>query len=72
MWNAILKPLGCPEDESQKHLLQCKPLMEKVGLNVEAVKVEYGDIFYKKKQLNAVKLYSKLLDIREDLLSSQN
>ena len=64
--------LGCSEDETQKHLLQCKPLLDKIGDNFEAVTVVYDDIFDRKKQLNAVKLYSKLLDIREDLLSSQN
>ena len=64
--------LDCSDEETQKHLLQWKPILDKIGENFEAVTVVYDDIFDRKKQLNAVKFYSKLFEIREDMLSSQN
>ena len=51
---------GCLEEETQQHILQCKPLLDKIEENQEVATVVYEDIFDENKQLDAVILYSKL------------
>ena len=55
--------------ESQSHLLQCPDILPKLKLLSNTEKIEekyiYGDIY---KQLKVVKIYLKVLEIREELL----
>ena len=55
--------------ESQSHLLQCPDILPKLKLLSNSEKIEekyiYGDI---DKQLKVVKIYMKVLEIREELL----
>ena len=55
--------------ESQSHLLQCPDILPKLKLLSNTEKIEekyiYGDI---DKQLKVVKIYLKVLEIREELL----
>ena len=61
--------LGCSEEETQEHLLHCKPLYDKLSDEQQNI-VEYNDIFNDKKQSAAVKLFLKLFDIRNNLESA--
>ena len=61
--------LGCSEDETQEHLLHCKPLNDKLSDEQQQNIVEYNDIFDDKKQPAAVMLFMKLFDIRNNFES---
>ena len=59
----------CGEFEDQKHLLNCKVLIENCEALFNDSIVEYEDIFGTEiKQLTAVRLYMKVLETREKLL----
>ena len=60
--------LGCFEEETQQHLLSCKPIIDKLPLRQGVI--AYEDIFDSPKQLDAVNWFSKLFEVREELLSS--
>ena len=61
--------LGCPEIETQKHILECKPLLDKSNSSQVVKTVEYSDIFGNvNRQKLAVVVYAELLKIREELI----
>ena len=61
--------LGCLETESQQHLLECKPLVNKSNMKSVIDSMQYSDIFGpEKRQKIAVLVYSELLKIREEIL----
>ena len=67
----LLCILGCSEEDTQEHLLQCKYIIENlIDTQQERKNIKYEDLFNDKKQQAAVKLFSKLFDIRTDLISS--
>ena len=45
MYADILCSLGCPEAESQQHILECKPLVDKSNVRSVINSVNYSDIF---------------------------
>ena len=64
--------LGCADDETQEHLLSCKPIIDKLPSRQGAASILYEDLFDSKKQLVAVNWFSECFEVREELLSSQN
>ena len=70
MYPDTLCSLGCLETESQQHLLECKPLVEKSNLKSVIGSMQYSDIFGpEKRQKIAVLVYSELLKVREEILN---
>ena len=65
---------GCPVDiEDQKHLLQCKPLLEKLILMTNLKNASYSDIFAcVKKQKTITDVFIKLIDIRNKILDEKH
>ena len=64
-----LCPLCKTEQDSQSHLFYCNVLIEKCKELHENQEVEYEDIFSTKdKQIEAMKLLSKIWEIREELI----
>ena len=62
--------LNCGEREDQQHLLDCQVLIDNYDTLYNDSFVQYGDLFSSEaKQLNAVKLYGKVLKTREKLIS---
>ena len=60
------------EEDSQYHLLSCEVLLQKCQELYNDVSVEYDDLFStSEKQLQAVKLFEKVLMTREKLLQEQ-
>ena len=59
------------EEEDQLNLLNCETLINQCDDLYNDISVEYGDLFSKMttKQLQAVKLFQKVLKVREDLLA---
>ena len=63
--------LKCGESENQQHLLDCTVLIENCDALYNDSTVKYEDLFASEdKQLDAVKLYDKVLKKREELLSN--
>ena len=61
--------LGCPEIETQQHLLGCLPILKKTNLTSVVKSVNYGDLFGSlKTQKIAVTVFKDLLKIRNELL----
>ena len=57
------------EEEDQLHLLNCETLINKCEDLYNVISVEYGDLFSTTaKQLQAVKLFEKILKVREKLI----
>ena len=60
--------LGCEEEESQQHLMNCKYILEKLPSSSQT-EVQYEDLFGSvSQQKTFITFYSKLLDIRQQLL----
>ena len=61
--------LKCGKYEDQNHLLECEILIDKCTALYEDSTVHYEDLFStENKQLEAVKLFDKVLKTREKLL----
>ena len=60
------------EEENQSHLLNCEVLLNQCEALYNDESVEYDDIFAdKESQLKAVKLFEKVLEVRDNLLPKQ-
>ena len=60
------------EEENQSHLLNCEVLLNQCESLYNDESVEYDDIFAdKESQLKAVKLFEKVLEVRDNLLPKQ-
>ena len=60
------------EEENQPHLLNCEVLLNNCEALYNDESVEYDDIFSdKESQLKAVKLFEKVLEVRDNLLPKQ-
>ena len=60
---------GCIVEESQNHLLDCEPLINKLEDKSELAEMEYSDLFDDiQQQLQITKMFRKIFKIREDLL----
>ena len=67
----LLCSLNCGEYENQQHLLDCPVLIDKCEALYEDSTVQYSDLFRSEpKQLDVVRLYSKVLNVRENLLEN--
>ena len=67
----IVCPLCKSHQDNQGHLFNCDILIENCKELSENLEIEYEDIFLSKaKQIKAVKLLSKIWEIREDLISN--
>ena len=65
----LLCSLKCGEYEDQNHLLECKILIDNCTALFEDATVQYEDLFLSEnKQLEAVKLFVKVLKTRDRLL----
>ena len=65
---------GCSQIEEQSHILECIPIWQKFNEKYKLMQAaNYSDIFSKniKKQKRITKLYTILLDIRENLLKKE-
>ena len=70
MYSDTLCSLGCQENETQQHILTCKPILEKSNASEVAKSIEYSDIFgNEKRQKLAVLVYKELLRTRDELLN---
>ena len=70
MFSDTLCSLGCHENETQQHILTCKPILEKSNASEIAKSIEYCDIFgSEKRQKVAVLVYTELLRTRDELLN---
>ena len=68
--NNLLCSLGCSDEDTQEHILKCKPLLDKLETKDENGSIQPEDIYAESKQHAAVSLYVKLFDIRNDLYTS--
>ena len=60
------------EEDDQHHLLSCQVLLKQCSELYNDISVEYNDLFStSEKQLQAVKLFKKVLQIREKLLQEK-
>ena len=67
----LLCPLCTTQQDNQSHLLYCNVLIENCQELSDNQEVEYEDIFSSKdKQIIAVKLLSKIWEVREKLMSN--
>ena len=63
--------LKCGESEDQQHLLECQVLINNCDPLYNDSTVLYSDIFgSEKKQLDAIKLFNKVLKTRETLITN--
>ena len=65
---------NCLAEETQEHLLQCQPLIDKLDTKTsQSIKnVKYQDIFSNtKKQKKVIEVLIRLLDIRNSLIEKQ-
>ena len=70
MYSDTLCSLGCHENETQQHILTCKPILEKSNASEVAKSIAYCDIFgTEKRQKLAVLVYKELLRMRDELLN---
>ena len=61
------------QEESQFHLLECQTMIDNCPELFNDVSVEYEDMFRKSdKQLKLVKLFQKIMDTREKLMTEEN
>ena len=59
-------------EESQSHLLECPTLLDNCPMLFNDTQTEYGDIFEcPSKQLQVVRLFQSVLDIREKMLNQE-
>ena len=65
---------GCTEDENQEHIFKnCQPILQNLDEKYQNLNIKYEDIFGNtKKQLQAVELFKKLMEIRTKLLSKNS
>ena len=65
---------GCTQDESQEHIFQnCSPLLQKLDIKYKKFNIKYEDIFRNtRRQIQAVQLFDKLMEIRSKLLTTSN
>jgi predicted XRE-type DNA-binding protein len=70
MFTDTICSLGCLERETQQHILECKPLVEKSNLRTVLQSMQYSDIFgSEKRQKIAILVFAELLKIRDELLN---
>ena len=70
--NLQCKMDNCEEVEDQKHILTCKPILEKLDKNISIDNISYDHLFQTpKKQKRVTQLFIALLDIRESLLKEK-
>ena len=71
MYSDTLCSLGCEENETQQHILTCKPILEKSNASEVAKSVAYGDIFGNEtRQKLSVLVFKELLRTRDELLNT--
>ena len=64
--------VNCYDEESQQHLLFCKPLIEKLHKNYKISNTTYRKIFSKiTDQKEVILIYADLIDIRNQILTKQ-
>ena len=65
----LLCTLGCKVEEDQKHLLECKYILDKLDDKYSLAEIEYSDLFGSfQEQVQITKIFSKLFKIRNELI----
>ena len=64
----LLCILGCNEEETQQHLLDCKNILDRLNNKYILSECEYSDLFGNiKEQVQITKIFSEILQIRKEI-----